>query len=241
MDKSTKALTIKSADYNENDKFILLYSPEMGKITVRARGVKKADAKLKFVQEPFCFAEVELAETGGRFTLKTARQMESFFSLREDIVKFYAGCSVLECLANCEEEGQPNPPVFVMTLRALQALDDGKNPLLVTLWFLLGYLQESGYRLDPDKCTVCSKKVVKRAYLDLQFSGICCEDCRSANSYVLTAPALSLLKLIDGLSADKLGNLKVPDAQIKECLTAVAGYISHCLGRIKNVGELVKL
>ena len=133
MEVTTRAIAISATDYKENDKYILLYSLEYGKISILARGIRKAAAKLRFAADQFCFGQYELAVTGDRFTLKTCEQLESFFSLREDIVAYYAACTVAESLMNYTEEGQSEPPLFVETLKALETLSCGVNPLLVTL------------------------------------------------------------------------------------------------------------
>ena len=38
MDITTKAVALRASDYRENDKMVLLYSLEYGKISVHARG-----------------------------------------------------------------------------------------------------------------------------------------------------------------------------------------------------------
>ena len=90
MEIKTEGIVLQSMDYKDNDKLLTLFSPTLGKILVGARGVKKPKAKLSFAVQPFCFAEYILAEKGGRYTLTGAYQYESFFSLRLDIVRFYA-------------------------------------------------------------------------------------------------------------------------------------------------------
>ena len=46
MDVTTQAIALRNTDVNENDKLILLYSLEYGKITVHAKGIRKSTAKL---------------------------------------------------------------------------------------------------------------------------------------------------------------------------------------------------
>ena len=122
MDIITKAIALKTTDYGESDKFILLYSLDYGKISVHAKGIRKAKAKLKFAGDTFCFGNYEIAQTGDRFVLKTCEQLESFYTLREDIVAYYSACAIAECLVNYTEEGQSEPPLFLETLRALEQL-----------------------------------------------------------------------------------------------------------------------
>ena len=113
MDKTTKTITLKCIDLNDYDRLLSLYSVDYGKITVVAKGIRRPKAKLKFLEQSACFADVELAESNGRYVLKTAQQIESFFSIRNDLQTFYCASTILETV-NFEQEGQPNTQLFLL-------------------------------------------------------------------------------------------------------------------------------
>ena len=240
MDVTTKALALRATDYKENDKFILLYSLEYGKITVHAKGVRKASAKLKFAADQFCFGQYELAKVDDRFTLKTCDQLESFYSLREDVVVYYSACTIAECLANYTEEGQSEPNVFVETLKALQALSNGVEPLLVTLRYLFAFMEMEGFKLQLNGCIECGKSS-KKLYLDLQRGGMLCETCRNADSYLISPRVLSACQMLDGMPYDKLQNLNFTVEMLKDALEMCYKYVSHSFFPLKSLSELIKL
>ena len=240
MDVTTKAIAIKATDYKENDKFVLLYSLDYGKITVHAKGIRKANAKLKFAADQFCFGQYELAKTDDRFTLKTCDQLESFYSLREDVVVYYSACTVAECLANYTEEGQAEPNVFVETLKALQALTNGVEPLLVTLRYLLAFVEMQGLKLQLNGCLSCGK-TSRKLYLDLQHGGLLCEECRSPDSLSIPPRAVAACQLIDRMPYDRLKNLNLTLDVLKESLEMCYKYISHSFSPLKSLFELIKL
>ena len=240
MDVTTKAVALRATDYKENDKFILLYSLEYGKITVHAKGIRKANAKLKFAGDQFCFGQYELAKTDDRFTLKTCDQIESFYSLREDVVVYYGACTIAECLANYTEEGQAEPNVFVETLKALQALTNGVEPLLVTLRYLFAFVEMQGLKMQLKECIVCGKSS-KKLYLDLQRGGLLCDACRSPDSMPISARVLSACQMLDGMPYDRLQNLNLSRDILKDALEMCYKYISHSFSPLKSLSELIKL
>lgn len=240
MDVTTKALTLKATDYKENDKLILLYSLDYGKITVHARGVRKSGAKLKFAADQFCFGQFELAKTDDRFTLKTCDQLESFYALREDVVTYYAACTIAECLANYTEEGQSEPNVFIETLKALQALVNGVEPLSVTLRYVLAFMEMQGFKLQLNGCIACGKSS-KRLYLDLQRGGLVCETCRNADSVAVSPRALATCQMLDGMAYDRLQNLNITQEILKDALETAYKYVSHSFSPLKSLSELLKL
>lgn len=241
MDISTTAITLMATDYRENDKILLLYSPDYGKIAVTARGIRKSTAKLRYAQEPFFFGNFELAERQGRYVLKTCTQQAGFFDLREDIVRYVAGCCVCECVAKFEPEGQPDQQLFVDVAKCLAVLCDANvSAYVATVYFLIDYLRRAGYEADFAECRVC-KQHTKRMYLDLQAGGVLCEQCRQPESILLSPVSLNVMQLLGGIAVDKLKNVNIPQSQLKECLGVLNKYISHTLGNLNSLSQLVKL
>ena len=240
MDVTTKAIALRATDYKENDKFILLYSLDYGKITVHAKGIRKASAKLKFAADQFCFGQYELAKVDDRFTLKTCDQLESFYSLREDVLVYYSACTIAECLANYTEEGQAEPNVFIETLKALQALTNGVEPLLVTLRYILAFMEMQGFKLQLNGCLACGKNS-KKLYLDLQRGGMLCDVCRSPDSSPVSARVISACQMLDGMPYDRLQNLNFTLEILKDALEMCYKYVSHSFSPLKSLSELIKL
>ena len=54
MDERVKGIVLRARDYKESDKILTLLTFEKGKISVKARGAKKAKSKLKAFCQPFC-------------------------------------------------------------------------------------------------------------------------------------------------------------------------------------------
>lgn len=239
MDVATKAVALRAIDYKENDKMVLLYSLEYGKISVHARGVRKSGAKLKYACDQFCFGLYELARAGDRFTLKTCEQLESFYSIREDIFAYYAACSAAECIVNCTEEGQSDVKIFVAFLKTLEQLSSEVDPLLVTLKFLLDFLRLQGVKPDFGRCFVCGQKT--KLYLDIEKGGVLCENCRGVNSYAVSARVSNVCNLLDGLDYEKLKNVTVASVILKEALNLCNKYLSGCFSPLRSLSELLKL
>lgn len=240
MDVTAKAIALRATDYKENDKFILLYSLEYGKISVHAKGIRKNSAKLKFSADQFCFGQYELAKVDDRFTLKNCEQLESFYSLREDVVVYYSACAIAECLMNYTEEGQSEPNVFVETLKALQALSNGVEPLLVVLRYILAFVEMQGFKLQFDGCLSCGQQS-RKMYLDLQRGGMVCDSCRSPDSLLVSLRAISACKMMDNMPYDKLSNINFTLEILKDALEVCYKYVSHSFSPLKSLAELIKL
>ncbi len=241
MDVTTKAIALRTTDFKESDKLILLYSLEYGKLTAYARGIKKGNAKLRFAADQFCFGQYDLSYSGDRYILKSCEQLESFYSLREDIVSYYAACVVAECLASYTQDGQSEPQLFVETLKALQKLSDCcQNPLLVTLRFLLEFMRLEGFGVDFSRCAVCGERT-RRQYLNLQSGQIECDKCRSEGAFLVSPRAASVCMMVDGMQYERLDGFCPPQAAVKEALDIMYRYVSHSFSPLKTLSELLKI
>lgn len=240
MDVTTKAVALRATDYKENDKLLLLYSLEYGKITVHAKGIRKSGAKLRFAADQFCFGQYDLAQSGDRYTLKTCEQLESFYNLREDIAVYYAACTVAECLVNCTDECQSDPELFVETLKVLQALCGGSEVLRTVLCYMLAFCRNQGVTLQWGNCVACGNRGGKM-YLDMRKGGLVCDNCRDADCYPVSAGEQAALAMLDGMPYDKLGNLSVPSRTLKGCLDIMSGYFNFAFSPLRSLAELRKL
>ena len=240
MDVTTKAIVLKATDYKENDKLILLYSLEYGKITVQAKGIRKSTAKLKFAGDQFCFGQYELAKVDDRFTLKTCDQLESFYTLREDVVCYYSACTIAECLMNYTEEGQAEPSLFVETLKAFQALVSDVEPLTVVLRYVLGFIELQGFKLGFDCCSVCGDKS-RKLFLDLQRGSLVCDSCRTADSTPVSPRVVASCLMLDRMPYDKLRNVKFTLEILKEALRVCYKYVSHSFSPLRSLSELLNI
>ena len=167
MEVKTDAIVLKAVDYKDNDKILTLFSPSLGRITAGAKGVKKPKAKLSFSAQPFCFAEYILAEKGGRYTVTGAYLHESFFSLRYDIVRFYAACAIAEICLTVLYENEKHEGLFIALIEGLKALSLAEDdPAEAIITFILVALRESGYPIDLSYAEECDGDIGDKIWFD---------------------------------------------------------------------------
>ncbi len=148
MEEKLTAIVIKSADYSDNDKLVTLFSAEKGKIFAAMRGVKKANAKLKFACQPFCFAEYVLAEKSGRHTVTGASSIDMFYPLWSSPDGFFAGNAALELVNAFGGENQPSGEIFLLTLNYFKLVCYEKcDPYLMLIKYIMQLMGIAGYAI----------------------------------------------------------------------------------------------
>ena len=178
MEIKTNAIVLKSIDYKESDKILTLYSLEYGKIVAGIKGVKKAGAKLKFAQEPFCFAEFILNEKGGRNTVIGATFIDNFYNLRLNIEKYYLSGVISDILLNLTEDGLKDANLFSLSINAIKNICYKDNEKRALANYLKDVIEILGYNLQNPLCANCGCQIKGRVFFDFKNATFYCEDCR---------------------------------------------------------------
>lgn len=143
------AINLKTTDDREADKVLTLFSLEKGLLKVRAKGIKKGTARLRYAALPFCFGFYTVTE--GKNPVLCGCEPEEFFSeIREDVLCFHAGATAAELCVLLSRSGQPDPALFALMLAVLKELAFEPAPLSALIRFFLGALEAEGYELNLD-------------------------------------------------------------------------------------------
>jgi len=236
MEEKFNGIVLGGVNYGENDRILSILTLEKGVISAKIKGVKKAGAKLKFAQEPFCFAEFVFFTRGDKRNVKTASLIDSFYSIREDIEKFFAGGAVLEFAKKFTQENQSAPNAFALVLSTLKELAYGdKSPRTTLINFLLNALKIEGYQIKVGECLECGTKTPLRVFFDLSKGGFYCENCVMEGAREIKATTLQALR--DASAFKEVDKIYATDA-----LKFLEYYLYNETDEsIKSLKELIKM
>ena len=81
------AIVVKASQSGENDRILTLLSPEAGKLSVIAKGIRSLKHQSKSACAPLCYSSFVLKKVkDGFYSLISAELCESFRTLSEDVV-----------------------------------------------------------------------------------------------------------------------------------------------------------
>ena len=197
MEEKFNGLVIAKTDFGENDRIVKIFTLEKGTVSASLKGVKRAGAKLKFASEPFCFAEFTFSERAGRRTVTGASLKDSFYPVRENIIKFFAGGTVLEFIRRFAKEEITSPKLFFAAIEGLKELAYGESSPHYTLCrFLLAALTITGYAINTDGCFNCGKEIETRVFFDAFSGGFLCGNCFNGEGREINSATYFALKNI---------------------------------------------
>ena len=207
----TKGIVIKATDFKDSDKIVTIFSADFGIIKARARGVKKAKAKLAFAVQPFALCEFLLIEKGGFFTVINATSIDQFFDLTADFDKYVFCLAALEVCQKTIKENDANKDLFLLLLNLLKiACYDDVSPMIVFIKFMFEALKFLGFGMALSSCACCDGKLQDKLFaFSYDYNGLLCAKCSNRNEYLqLTAGEYAILKNVDMTDVSHLGNLK---------------------------------
>lgn len=235
MEYKADALALRAADYGESNRMVTLLTADRGKIGAAMKGVRKAGAKLNFASQPFCFAEYVFAESGGRYTVTQASLHDGFYGLRGDLLKFYAGASVLEACDVFSQEGMEAGELLVAAVKALNVIETEEgHTMSAAVAFLLRALRLAGYPVTAGDCPVCGKKIQGKRYFDMTSGAFTCSACA-----VGVPASASTYETIAALKSGAEGGTADGEKRALRLLKAYVGYETEA--ELPALGELIAL
>lgn len=176
-----------------------------------ARGSKKTKSRFGAVTEPFTHAEFICYFGSGIPNLSQADLIYSYHAIRSDLLLTAYGAYWLDLVDKLMEEKEANPPLYRLLMQALDKLEKGTDPDILTRVIELRMLHVAGIAPVLHGCAHCGKKDGRPVRFSIRRGGFLCHRCESADAEAiqLTPAVIHLLPLLDGVPVERLGKVKV--------------------------------
>jgi len=144
VSRTFEAIVLKSYDVGEADRFLVLLTRELGRITARAPGVRRLKSRMGGSMLPFQHLTLSCREQGNQRTV-TGALARSPRSHRHPMKTFLLEMQVSELLLSLLHDEESQPEIFDLTLAFLALPDRADRHVLsfsLRLLHLLGVLPE---------------------------------------------------------------------------------------------------
>ena len=182
-----QGLVLRVTDYNDRDALLTLLTARHGKLTVKARGLRRKNSPLIAPCQLLAYAEFTLFEYRGMYTVNEAHSIELFQGLRRDLCKLSLGTYFAQASEVLSQEDMPNPELQSLVLNCLYALDKLEKPeMMVKSVFELRSASIAGYTPDLFGCHNCGNQKADR--FDISEGHLECASCRDPGSAGIRMP-----------------------------------------------------
>jgi DNA repair protein RecO (recombination protein O) len=212
---TTEAICLRSQPWRETSKFLSVFTPDYGRLMLRAKGARRPESKFGAALEIFTHSRIIFyqRETRPVHTLSDAAILDEFATVRHSPARLLAATIMLEFTHRCFEPESPNRPVFQLLLEALRGINEREGEFTaVAFSYLFRAAGRMGYEPQLRHCNLCQRP--RAATFSPRLGGLLCRQClpRDPTSVPLTAPVLrSLHRLYYGGLAENLRHAVSPD------------------------------
>lgn len=152
----TEGLVLRETEYRDADKLLTVLTKDRGQLTLRARGVRSRNSKLKSGCQLLAYAEFTVFDGKNTMTVDEAVPIELFLPLRQDIELLSLASYFAQAAEVLSQEDEHNSDLLSLCLNCLYGLSKLQKPqLLVKAAFELRAACIAGYEPMLDGCSVC--------------------------------------------------------------------------------------
>jgi len=230
----TEGLVLRETEYKDADKLLTILSKDRGRLTLRARGVRSRNSKLKSGCQLLAYSEFTVYESRNSMLVDEAVPIELFMPLREDIELLSLASYFAQVTEVLSQEDDPNPALLSMCLNSFYALGKLQKPqALVKAAFELKAACLTGYEPMLDGCAVCGNPEPERFNVSggvLQCAG-CLLSGENGVRLPVHAGALAAMRYIETCELKRLFSFQLGDTALKELGDLAETYLATQLER----------
>ncbi len=234
MYMTIQAVVLRVTDYNDRDALLTLLTRSHGKLTAKARGLRRKNSPLTAPCQLLAYGEFTLFEYRGQYTINEAHSLELFTALRRDLTKLSLGTYFAQAAEVLSQEDLPSPELQSLLLNSLFALSKLDLPeAQVKAVFELRAACLSGYTPDLFGCHICGNQEPER--FDLSAGQLECVGCRSRESKGIRLPItksiLEAMRYISLCSGKKLFSFQLGEETLQQLSALTEAYLTTQLER----------
>ncbi len=149
----TKAVVLRRTNYGEADRILQLLTPDQGKVSVMAKGVRREKSKLAGGIELFALCDVTIMPGKGEMGTLTGARLDTFFAqILKDYDRMQLGYEVIKQVGKATEMVS-EPAFFDLIEGSFRSLNDPEIDARLTetwFWLQLAILLGVGLNLSTD-------------------------------------------------------------------------------------------
>lgn len=226
-----EGIIIRTNDYGESNKILTLYSKEMGKIAVMARGAKKPKSRLSSISQLFTHGQFLVQKGSGLGVLNQGEMISSFRQIRSDIFLTAYAAYMIELLDKLTDDGKPSVSLYSFVYATLDHLNKGIDPDVLLYIFELRMLRIAGISPEVNCCVNCNA-IEGEFFFSIEEGGFLCRRCVQMDSYhIKMNPATArIIRLLYYVDIHRLGKISLKAETKKELKKIITAYFEKYSG-----------
>ena len=229
-----QGLVLRVTAYNDTDALLTVLSRDQGKLTLKARGLRRKNSPLIAPCQLLAYGEFVLFEYRGMYTINEAHSIELFQPLRKDLQKLSLATYFAQVAELLSQEDMPNPELMSLLLNSFHALSKLDIPeIVIKSVFELRCACLAGYSPDLYGCHRCGNTNSDR--FDISEGYLECTACRIPGRggihMPVTAGVLDTMRYICSCDSKRLFSFSAGEETLEMLSQLTESYLSTQLER----------
>lgn len=227
-----RGLVTRVTAYNDTDALLTVLSADQGKLTVKARGLRRKNSPLTAPCQLLAYSEFTLFEYRGFYTVNEAHALQLFTGLQKDLFKLSLATYFAQVCDVIAQEDLVNPSLLPLILNCLYALDKLELPLpLVKAVFELRCACIAGYAPYLEQCYRCGCEYPDR--FNISQGRLECVACKESEDTEIRMPmspgVLDAMRYIVSCPDKRLFGFQIGDHSASALSDVAEAYLTRQL------------
>jgi DNA repair protein RecO (recombination protein O) len=239
----TEGVVLRHSDWGEADRLLWLYSRELGKVRVIAKGVRKMRSRKAGHLEPFTRAILLLARGRDLLIVTQADTVEAYLPMRQDLLRLGYAAYVVELLDRFTYEEDENQALYRLLTETLSRLNSGLDAMLVLRYYEIRLLDLLGYRPQLFTCVKCEAAIQPvDQFFSFAEGGVLCPRCgaRGPESLPVTVNELRFLRHFQRSTFKEAARARPTDVENRQLERLMQRYVTFILERNLNTPAFIQ-
>ncbi|MFP6584210.1 MAG: DNA repair protein RecO [Candidatus Hydrogenedentota bacterium] len=175
----TEAVVLKAIDFSETSSIVTLFSPDRGRLTCMAKGVKRSKSQLAGLLDTLNRLEVLYTwkDSRGVQLMTDGTLLERYSGIKDNLDKSLYSAFLTELILRMVHENEPSFELFDTFVDGLAQFEDWTGEVCsFAAWQAIRILSVAGFSPVLDSCCVCGNRVDADAGLSYA-GGVTCLTC----------------------------------------------------------------
>ena len=239
-----EAVVLRHSDYGEADRLLTLYTRQLGKTRVMAKGARKIASRKAGHIEPFTHVKLQLSRGRDMFILTQADTVDAYLPIRDDLILTSHASYALELLDRFTYEDETeNSSIFRLLTETLSRLASKSDTWLVLRYYEIRLLDHLGFRPQLLVCVNCGREIkAEDQFFSFSAGGVICPSCGRGLSHLhnISTDALKYLRHFQRSSYAEAARARTTLEVQQETETLMQGYFTYLLERELNTPGFLK-
>lgn len=235
----TNGIVLARRNIGEADRLLTVFTDELGKVKIIARGSRKIKSKLASHIEPFSTGSFEFIDGKTFYILVGAQKLPPVIELAKDLELYQTLSYICELVDVAFHENEPNPSVYRLLQEVTDAISNNPaiNKKLLRQYFEMKLLVGLGYKPDYHHCKKCQGILAESDSYAASFEGAVCKTCGETGGRI-SKNTLKLLRLMEQGQLNELLAINNVDELSAELDQIIQPYLLDILPRKPRSLEL---